>query len=404
MLARVGPTARSKLPIRSQPPVKKLKTTAVVVAVAALGFGVACETARAQAATGVELNGSGFLSLVGGRVLNGSHDESTDLGYGCPCFISDYAQNGVYESGGWRFKPDSKIGLQGTASVDSGRYSLTAQAVSRGARSGKVDLEWLYATAELDSNWTLQVGRKRLPLFLSSEVQDVGFALPWVHLPPQLYGWEVVNYDGASITWRGNVGPWLGTVNAFGGGETVHDSGFSKIYNGKDSRTDSRWSGIAGVEAKLSRDWYDVRGAYITSTTQNRIVSAGETDYSPKARQHIYGLSFNADDGRWVGRVEALYINREADYGFDHAQLYAGGYRFGAWLPMLSYAHYQQSLVDPAGAPEAHSTRSLVLRYDWDRTSAVKVQYDLWRDKSGAGFGSQHGDAHLLSFSYDRVF
>jgi len=49
-------------------------------------------------------------------------------------------------------------------------------------------------------------------------------------------------------------------------------------------------------------------------------------DFSAPAHQRIHGLSFNADEGRWVGRAEFLYINRKEDYGYDHAQLYAAGY------------------------------------------------------------------------------
>jgi hypothetical protein len=344
------------------------------------------------------------LTLAAGKVIKGTHEEATDLGWNCPCFVSDYAQGGVYQRGQWQLGPDSRLGLQGSASIDAGRYSITAQAVARGARSGKADLEWLYATAELSSDWTLQVGRKRLPLFLSSEVQDVGYALPWVHLPPQLYGWEVVNYNGASLNWRGTIGPWLATAQVLAGNETDKDSGYWRIYNGKASRTDTRWSNIAGAEIKLSREAFDVRAVVIQSGTANRQVSADETDFSPTARQRIYGLSLNHDDGRWVARAEFLYINRVQDYGRDHAQLLAAGYRWKSWLGLLSYANYQQSTNADAGAAEGHSARSAVLRYEWDRTSAVKLQLDLWRDKAAPGYTSLHGDAQLLSVAYDRVF
>ncbi len=357
-----------------------------------------------DASNGVEFSGSGFVSIVAGKVLNGTHDETTDLGYRCPCFIADYAQGGVYEQGRWRFAPDSKLGLQGQVAIDAGRYSVTAQVVARGARGGDPDLEWLYGTAELSGAWTLQVGRKRLPLFLASEVQDVGYALPWVHLPPQLYGWEVVNYNGASLTHRAAVGAWLAALQVIAGGETVRDSGFWKIYNGKDSRTDVRWSNILGGEMKLSLDGFDARVVYLQSDTQNRLVSDGATEFSPPARQKIHGLSFNVDDTRWVARAEFLYINREHDYGFDHAQLVALNYRVGSLLPLLSYSNYRQTVITGDDAPEVHSTRSVVLRYEWDKASAVKMQYDAWRDKSGAGYPSMHGDARPISLSYDRVF
>lgn len=382
---------------------KHLSTLALPAALA-LVLAIAMPPANADPVQDIEWSGSGFLSLAAGKILKGTHEEATDLGYDCPCFISDYGQRGVYEGGGWQFGPDSRLGLQGNASVAAGRYSVTAQVVARGSMRGKADLEWLYATAELGSDWTLQVGRKRLPLFMSSEVQDVGYALPWVHLPPQLYGWEIVNYDGASLTYRGAVGPWLATVNLLAGQETAHDAGYWHIYHGKNSRTDSRWTDISGVEAKLSRGPFDARLVMIQSYEQSRVLSAGETDYSPKAWQRIHGLSLAMDDGRWMARTELLYINRQEDYGGDHAQLYAAGRRFGPLLAMLSYSNYRQSVNFGAGPAESHSTRSAVLRYELGQSSALKLQFDQWHDKAAPGYGAPHGDVQLLSVAYDRVF
>jgi hypothetical protein len=376
-------------------------TVHTLLAAAALLAGA---SALADDHGGVEFSGSGFLSVVAGKVLGGTHDPATDLGYRCPCFIADYGQNGVYESGAWRLSPDSRLGLQGTASMQGGRYALTGQVVSRGSDHGRLELEWAYATAELNSEWTLQVGRKRLPLFASSEVQDVGYALPWLHLPPQLYGWEIVNYSGANLSWRKPLGAWLATVNLFGGSETSRDSDYWRIYNGKHSRTDARWRNIVGAEAKFTRDWFDLRLVSITSLTENRIVSAGETEYSAPARQRIHGLSLNADDGRWVARAEFLYIDRHADYGYDRAQLVAAGYRFGNWLPLLSYARYRQTVPAAPDNAEGHDSRSAVLRHEWSRSSALKLQLDWWRDHVAPAYTSMHGHARLISVGYERVF
>src|SRR6185369_11107544 len=105
--------------------------------------------ARAVEVGGVELTGSGFMTLAVGRVLGGTKDNPevnpNYLGYKGPHFISDWAQGGVYEDDGLQYKPDTRLGLQGTATF-SPRLSLTGQVVARGARDGKVNLEWLYGT------------------------------------------------------------------------------------------------------------------------------------------------------------------------------------------------------------------------------------------------------------------
>ena len=346
---------------------------------------------------------SGFTTIAAGKVLGGTHDSVVNQGYDCPCFISDYAQNGVYESKGLQLRPDSKLGVQARLASSDQRYSLTAQAVVRGSTASKPSLEWLYASAELDSHWTVQLGRKRIPLFQYSDVQDVGHALPWIHLPPQLYGWEVVNYNGASLSYRNNLGPWTLYTNAFAGSESVSDSGFWKIYNGKSAQTSTRWTNILGAEAKLSRGWFEMRGVYLQSHTQNKKIGI-DTDFTQPKLQRIYGLGLNADFGAFFASAEFLKIDRKEDYGFDHSQLASVGYRLKKFTPILSYANYRQSLNDVSAIAEAHRTLSAVLRYDYSNTVAFKLQYDLWKDRAAPGFTSMHGDARLLTLSMDMVF
>jgi hypothetical protein len=353
--------------------------------------------------SGLNFSISGFATLAAGKVLSGTHDPTVNQGYDCPCFISDYAQNGVYESKGVQMRPDSKLGLQARLASQDQRYSLTAQVVTRGAADGKTNLEWLYGTAELTSKLTLQVGRKRLPLFQHSESQDIGHALNWIHLPPQMYGWEIVNYNGASLTYRDTFGAWSMSANGFFGSETANDSGFWKIYTGKNTQTRSRWSNIVGAELKASRDWFEIRGMYMQSDTQNQWVGSG-VGYSDPARQKIFGLSVNADFGGPFARAEFLFINRDADYGGDRAQLYAVGYRLNKFTPLLSYSNYQQRLNDNTAVPEGHRSVSAVLRYDLNSTTALKAQYDVWTDKSGPGFGSMYGNSKVFTVSIDKVF
>lgn len=367
-----------------------------------------------QSVAGIGLSASGFLTLAAGRIVGG--DPAGDFnGYRSPIFVADYAQGGVYESGGWSMKPSSKLGVQGTAAFGGG-FAMTGQAVARGARDGKVDIEWIYANQAIDNSLTLQIGRKRLPLFYYSESQDVGFAYPWAYLPPSLYGWEVVNYNGANLLYHGQWGRWSTVVNAFAGSETKTDNGYWKIYNGKSRRTDSKWSNIIGTDLTLTRGWFETRLAYVQSDFQNR---PEDSDYSTKARQRIYSLSFNVDTQDWLVRAENLYMDRRPVGEEDLAFLLGIGRRIGRFLPMLTHTRYRMRLtpghadatvIDPAGvnplANEAWTTTALSLRYELTPTSAVKAQLDRWRDRNGSRFngGVPYGNATLLSLSYDMVF
>ena len=360
-------------------------------------------TAQSAPAPAYEFTASGFLTAAAGRILSGTHDPDTNGGFTCPCFIADYAQAGIYEQGPWRAAPDSKLGAQARIATADQRYSFTAQVVSRGAARGAVNLEWAYGAVQLNPHLTLQLGRKRLPLFAYSEVQDVGLALPWIHLPPQLYGWEIVNYNGANLLYQGTWGGWASSANLFAGHETARDAGYWKIYNGKHSRTDSRWTQIVGGEVKFARGGFDARYVYMQSFTQNRQHEDESAEYGDRKRQRIHGLSFSLERGQWLGKLESLWIDRRADYGRDQAQMAAIGYRVGRFTPLLSFSNYR-ALPNEGGIAERHRTTSLVLRYDLTTTSALKVQFDQWRDRSAEGYESMHGHSRLVTISYDRVF
>jgi len=374
-----------------------------------------CVPVLAQAEiAGVGLSGSGFLTLAAGKIVKGDPRQDFD-GYRAPIYVADYGQGGVYESGGWSAKPVSKLGLQGTAAF-APQFSLTGQVIARGARDGKLDLEWIYANYAINDELTLQAGRKRLPLFYYSESQDVGFTYPWVHLPPGQYGWEIVNYNGANVLYRSQWGAWSAGMNVFAGAETRTDNPYWKIYNGKNTRTDSKWSHILGADLSLTRNWFEARAAYIQSDIQNRPEGS---DYSPRARQRIYSLSLNIDYGDWLVRNEALYMDRKPVGEEDYSVLIGLGYRIGKYLPMLTSNRYwmrltphfaDPAIIDPAGinpqAAEGWMTTALSLRYQLTATSVVKIQLDRWHDRNGPAFngGVPYGNARLLSASYDTVF
>ncbi|MDD4963931.1 MAG: hypothetical protein PHI11_08455 [Gallionella sp.] len=360
---------------------------------------------------GVDFQGSGFLTLAAGTILN--HAAAQPFGsYHCPCFLSDLAQGGVYQQGGVQWQPDTKLGLQGSA-VFSPRFSVTGQIVARGAAGGQLDFEWLYADWKLNDKLTVQVGRKRLPLLYHSESQDVGMMYPWVHLAQQVYGWEIVNYNGLNVLYKDDWGDWSSAMNFFSGEEKVKNSRFWQMYNGLNTRTDSRWSNIIGLDLSLSKDWFDGRVAYIQSDIQNTdLFAADPLAFGVKTPQHIYSASLNADNQQWVVRTEFMYIDRRASYGEDFSQSYSLGYHLGHWLPMISFHNYYQALLAPdALLSEAHSTTSILLRYDISPVSAVKLQFDRWQNKADPAFFTANpnavtplGHVDLLTVSYDQVF
>lgn len=243
----------------------------VLLAMALLCAAVSTNS-RAEDA-GPAFSGSGFLTISAGKMLGGTKGDVG--GFNCPCYVSDYAQAAIYDGRNrWQFGPDSKLGLQGSVAFDSNRFSITAQAVSRGAANGAADLEWLYGSYKVDDKVTLQFGRQRLPMFYYSDSQDIGFALPWTHLPTWLYGWQVVNYNGGKIKYQDKFGDWSANANLFAGNEHRKDSGYWKVYgNGAQSVTNVNWTNIAGADLTLAREWFE-RGSCTCSPTHRTSRSA----------------------------------------------------------------------------------------------------------------------------------
>ena len=387
----------------------------------ALMCALAATNSHAGEGNGPEYSGSGFVTIGAGKMLGGTSGNVGD--YNCPCFVSDYAQAAIFDGrNGLQWGPDSKLGLQGSVSFDDQRFSVTAQAVSRGASNGRADLEWLYGSYKLNNKITLQAGRKRLPMFYYSDAQDIGVALPWTHLPTWLYGWQAVNYNGINMRYQDQFGDWSANVNLLAGNENRKDSGYWKVYgNGRQSVTDVKWTNIVGGDLTLAKDWLETRFVYIQSNTQDINVNGAwnyatltydpPTGSAPVAKQKIYGLTIKADYRNWLLYGEFIHINHPGLTYKDFAQIVAAGYRHGKWLPMVTWGHYRGTVVTegvlpgaPASTANSQQTITLSLRYDLTTSSDLKLQYDSTTDSSDPGFNPKYGSSRLLTFAYDRQF
>lgn len=387
----------------------------------ALLYVLATANSHAVEVNGIEYSGSGFMTIAAGKMLGGTNGNVG--GYNCPCYVSDYAQAAIYDGrSDLQWAPDSKLGLQGSIAFDDQRFALTAQVLSRGASNGSADLEWLYASYKLTNRATLHAGLQRLPMFYYSDAQDIGFALPWTHLPTWLYGWQAVNYTGASIRYQDQFGDWSAIATMFGGDEHNQNSGYWKVYgNGAQSVTNVNWTNILGANLALSKSWFETRVVYMQSNTQDQAVSNSYNFTSmaydlpptvaPIAQQQIYGLTIKADYQNWVLYSEFITIYHPGLTYRDFAQNLAAGYRYGKWLPMVTWGQYKGTVVSdgvlpgaPPSFPNRQETVSFSVKYDLTTSSDLKVQLDSTRDYSDAGFSPRYGSSNLLTLAFDNVF
>lgn len=134
-------------------------------------------TLLSSASSAAEINWSGFMSVVGGQVLDTtisnplslpideSEFETFDVGY--LGYESTYTTD-------FKFEPESMIGIQGQA-VITDQLRSTIQIVARGGDEWNAYTEWAFLTYSLNEQWEINAGRFRSPLYYYSEFLDVGF-------------------------------------------------------------------------------------------------------------------------------------------------------------------------------------------------------------------------------------
>lgn len=370
---------------------------------------------------GFAFKGSGFTTLGAGHIVNGTSGFIS--GKQCPCFVPDFAQEDLYSSGSGylQIAPSSKLGLQGTVTHTDSHFAITTQVILRDVDNPHATLELLFASYPISDSLTLHVGRKRIPMFYYSDVQDVGFALPWTHLPPQLYGWEAVNYNGMSVQHNAQLGDWDVVTNLLAGKEHVTNSGYWGIYNGDISKTNVQWDHIVGGNLTLHQSWFEARVAYLQSDTSrvardgiiNPVTQTLQAATDPFllgqiTQQRIYTSALNFDFDNWVLLGELLYIDRPGATFNDFADRIGITHRMDDWEFSAGISEYiGKANIAAGGDPlgqEHHLNRALTLRRFLTANSDIKLQFDSQRDLGGVNWQPKFGDVSLLSFAYDTVF
>ncbi|CCQ10930.1 FIG01060050: hypothetical protein [Pseudoalteromonas luteoviolacea B = ATCC 29581] len=338
-----------------------------------------------------DVNISGFASINGGKVLSGTGVPH----YGVePTFLADYPIVSAYTED-FSFKPESLIGLQVSAVLGEG-LSVTGQVVARGANDYNAEFEWAYISYELNENWTVQAGKKRLPLFYYSDFYDVGYAYVWMRPPADNYTWQIFNYEGINFLYNGSIGDWSMTANLYAGKE---DDPNNKLLSDFFFQSPTReiWEDILGGVATFSKDWLEVRVTHMQYTNK-RFVGGVASIWDGKDSRDgkFYGLAANADFGDWF--VLSEFNRLDLDGNLD-TYMVSAGYRIGEFTPYVMISDFKQ---DGTGDVEKHNTKAIGLRWDFHSSAAFKVQFDKVQDDSYDL--AVAGDSEAITFGVDVVF
>lgn len=352
-----------------------------------------------------ELKVSGFASVVAARSSGSCSDNLlADRFASCSRFVVDWAHGAVVRDR-WELDQETRAGVQAEWKL-SRELSGVVQVSARTLDDQAVNLEWAYLSYSPNPEWKIQLGRKRIPLYYYSDFQDVGFAYNTVRPSPDVYGWDVVNYNGVSVSTQRNLGDWTMRAEVYTGAETSKKNPYTKLFT--DDPPDVKWSGIRGASVEFSRDWFTARLSYTQNDYQARDRASGEYvelfDGSRKAAQDFLGLAFNGDWDEWQLRSEYGQAKRKNAVGYDASfYLLTLSRPIGDFTITAGLSRYSETT--PFG-PEVYvpvklGSTTLALRYELHKGGALKLQFDRVRDRGPELFS---GNARVLSVAYDLVF
>lgn len=203
----------------------------------------------AHAADG-DIEFAGFASFVYEKTITDDREESTING-------SSISNEGNERDG-------NRFGLRMNADLKD-NLTFTGQLVARGNDDYDPEVDWMFATFQLQPGLELSVGKMRVPLFTYSDYLDVGYAYQWVSPPYSVYGVpSFTSYDGIQLnynfylgeSWSSQVLVWAGNVE-----EPLVEMG-GNVLTIDDA---------VGAALTLERDWFSIRAVYFEGDTTGDI-------------------------------------------------------------------------------------------------------------------------------------
>ncbi|CAN7478675.1 hypothetical protein [Massilia sp. LjRoot122] len=345
----------------------------------------------------------------------------------------------------WSPHVDSRLGAQ--LDVSQGRWSGVLQLLSEQGPDGsyRPRVEWANVKYQLTPDLAVRAGRIALPSFLAADYRKIGYVLPWVRTPVEMYGLlPVSSSDGVDATWRWSGGSMRNTTQVFYGyTDTV-------VYS--DIRLKAR--GIAGLSHSIERGALSARMSALTARLNSNLASdmyAAMRGFGPQGaalaehyaiedkRMTILSAGINYDPGQWFVLAEIGRTHTRSSLGETTSMYAGGGYRFASLTPFISCARVRADspISDPGldldGLPPqqqalgallnaglnynlatipVQSSVSAGLRWDAAENVAFKVQYDRLRPTGGSrgtlinrGSEFRSGQTvHVASMTLDFVF
>ena len=353
-------------------------------------------------------------------------------------YIGGLGDRGITED--LTFEKDTRFGLQISSDV-SDNMSVVAQLLGRGDKGNfNAIVEWAYIDYEFHETTSLHVGKIKQPVYLVNDYVEVGYAYPWIRPPQEVYllNNPLNTVNGIELLLQFPVGP--GTLSF----QPYIGSNRDDIPNGGGAYFEAE--NIYGIDVKYSGRGYSVHA----SNFQCEVSVTGQGFTAPsllgpvdvnlggsKGDCNVTAAGFNLDLANFVAYAE--WTQRTTDetlsraFGDTEAYYATIGYRFGKWLPHLTFASItgEASIVGlpndgaavlvnpiPPGSPgfpngltslnfpvPIQTSITAGLRYEVNDSAALKVEYqvvDVEQDPSELAAANQGFNYGLFNTNFEQ--
>ncbi len=283
----------------------------------------------------------------------------------------------------------SRAGVQFNASI-SDQTSATVQILARGKDHYDAEVQWAYLSHDLSPSVTMRAGRMVLPFFMHTQYNNVGYAYHWATLPGEAY--DVVPFDtmeGVDLSWNVNTGPVSHRLNVYGGATDVPSFSLPApvVYNVSDLtginltsqwRDWTSWLSYSHAEVSLDLSPLAVPLAEDLGTTPDVVLPMlAEPVSLDDANTYISSVGLQYDNGSLLLMAERTQLGIEGWFPTKWGGYVSAGYRFGKWLPHVTWgaanAHGVSDAADDGGLAVPFSQANMVRSKSW----TVGTRYEL---------------------------
>lgn len=336
-------------------------------------FSTGIAAGQNQPASDSAVTGSGepMFKFDGFASLGVSHS-SQGLG---DYVLDSTLRNGPGRSSNWAIGNDSRLGLQVTGNLST-EVSSVFQVISEYQADGSYQpgVEWANVKYAFSPDAHIRIGRTALPTFLNSENRKIGYSLPWVHPPVDLYRvLAITNSDGIDAMYRFDMGEAENAITAIYGSNRIERP--TSVSTSRD---------LWGIFDTLEYGAVTLHVGYQERMASSRSLLTGLNGAWIKNSDLSIGVSY--DPGDWFAVYE--WIQRQSTTNLT--AMYAGaGYRISQFTPYLTVSNNSQASFVPGlpaptaaaivSANKSQSTVSTGVRWDVMKNVDLKLQYDLVR-------------------------